>query len=135
MPSTIEKSAPVAARVKIARLTSLPSIHPSKLRDGRPVTAWWWPGSMKSGPALNDCTIRPLAVKAASKANVTVVFPTLLPVPAMMIRGAFTTIPQSVSLIPPKIDRIGVPYPMISSYCASPRFSTRPNTCTVLLMS
>ncbi len=29
----------------------------------------------KSGPALNDCTIRPLAVKAASKATVTVVLP------------------------------------------------------------
>jgi hypothetical protein len=48
---------------------------------------------MKSGPALNDWTIRPLAVKADNNASVTVVFPTLLPVPAMMIRGAFTITP------------------------------------------
>jgi hypothetical protein len=53
IPSMMETSASAEARVKMARFTSSPSIHPSRFREGLPVAAWWWPGSIKSGPALN----------------------------------------------------------------------------------
>lgn len=81
----------------MARFTSFPNIQPSRLRDGRPVTAAWCPGSMKSGPALNACTTRPLAANAAKRASMIVVLPTLLAVPAITRRGAFTIEPHNVS--------------------------------------
>ena len=60
---------------------------------------------MKSGPALNGWTTRPRAVNAASNASVMVVLPTLLPVPAMMRRGAFIITPHKVNLTPPNTER------------------------------
>jgi hypothetical protein len=41
IPSMIDRSASADARANIPRFTASPSIHPSRLREGRPVAIWW----------------------------------------------------------------------------------------------
>src|SRR5579884_3568101 len=85
IPSTTATSASAVARANVRRFVSA-----SRIRDGRPLARRWWSGSMKSGPTLNACTVRPRRRSAPISPSATVVLPTPLWVPATAIarRGA-----------------------------------------------
>ena len=73
--------------------------------DGRPVAARWYIGSMKSGPALNACTLYFLDRADISPVAMEV-FPTPLPVPA--ITKPFTHSPLAISLRVSAVSRVTI---------------------------
>ena len=92
IPSTTATSQLAEAREKISRLASASSIQVSRLRTGRFAATARWPPSMKSGPHLKGCTVKPRDRSAAMMARATVVLPAPLAVPATT--NAFTGAPR-----------------------------------------
>src|ERR1051326_7084637 len=86
-PSTIATSLPAAVAANSVALGSLESLQSSRLCAGTPDAISCSPGSIKSGPTLNDCTDKPRADNAESKPRVTVVLPA--PVMAPETTNAF----------------------------------------------
>ena len=98
-PSMTATSIPSIFRKKEEQQKDGPAICRSRFRETLPVTMVWRVGSIKSGPHLKGCTLRPRCLRAARIPRVMVVLPDPLVVPPMRNAEILVIYPSRIALL------------------------------------